>query len=195
MQHTFDMQPSQKGWVAISGRGVSGGRLIIDDKFACATPCRTEVMPGKHDVVVEKNGMESYETDIDVPRGIETTVEVQMSARPPRTRAITTAVVAALLIGGGAYVGHLSQANHDAIQSDINNHVLIDNNDPRFLRGKIEAIGADVLYGVGAIVAVTAVFGLFAHGPDSTGVADSKKVSLTPTMSPDGGGLSLWGRF
>jgi hypothetical protein len=194
-QHTFDMQPSQKGWVAISGRGVSGGRLIIDDKFACATPCRTEVTPGKHEVIVEKSGMEDYEADIDVPRGIETTVEVQMSVRPPRTRAISTAVVAAILIGGGAYIGHLSQANHDAIQADINNHLLVDNNDSRFLRGKIEAIGADVLYGVGAIVAVTAVFGLFAHGPDSTGVADSKKVSLTPTMGPDGGGFSLWGRF
>ncbi len=194
-QHNFDMQPSQKGWVAISGRGVSGGRLIIDDKFACATPCRTEVAPGKHEIVVEKNGMEDYESDIDVPRGIETTVEVQMSPRPPRTRAITTAVVAAILIGGGAYVGHLSQANRDAINADINNGVLIDNDDPRFLRGKVEAIGADVLYGVGAIVAVTAVFGLFSHGPDSTGVADSKKVSLTPTMGRDGGGLSLWGTF
>ena len=118
-----------------------------------------------------------------------------MSPRPPRTRAITTAVVAAILIGGGAYVGHLSQANRDAINADIKNNVLVDNDDPRFLRGKVEAIGANVLYGVGAIVAVTAVFGLFSHGPDSTGVADSKKVSLTPTMGRDGGGLSLWGTF
>jgi hypothetical protein len=194
-QHNFDMQPSQKGWVTISGRGVSGGRLLVDDKFACATPCRTEVSPGKHEIVVEKNGMEDYESDIDVPRGVDTTIEVQMSARPPRTRAITTAVVAALLIGGGAYVGHLSQQNKDAIQSDINNGVLVDNDDPRFLRGKIEAIGANVLYGVGAIVAVTAVFGVFAHGPDSTGVADSKKISFSPTMAPGGGGFSLWGQF
>jgi hypothetical protein len=194
-QHTMNLQPSQKGWVAINGRGVSGGRLIVDDKFACATPCRAEVTPGKHEVRVEKNGMEDYEADIDAPRGVETSIEVQMSARPPRTRAITTAVVAALLIGGGAYVGHLSQSNHDAIQNDINNGVLVDNNDSRFLRGKIEAIGADVLYGVGAIVAVTAVFGLFAHGPDSTGTADHKQISFSPTMGPQGGGLSLWGRF
>jgi hypothetical protein len=181
--------------VAINGRGVSGGRLIVDDKFACATPCRTEVTPGKHAVVVEKNGMEDYEADIDVPRGVETSVEVQMSPRPPRTRAISTAVVAAVLIGAGAYVGHLSQSNHDAIQNDINNGVLVDNNDSRFLRGKVEAIGANVLYGVGAIVAVTALFGLFAHGPDSTGTADHKQISFSPTMGPEGGGLSLWGRF
>jgi len=194
-QHTMNLQPSQKGWVAINGRGVSGGRLIVDDKFACATPCRAEVTPGKHEVRVEKDGMEDYQADIDVPRGVETSIEVQMSPRPPRTRAISTAVVAAVLIGAGAYVGHLSQSNHDAIQNDINNGVLVDNNDSRFLRGKIEAIGADVLYGVGAIVAVTAVFGLFAHGPDSTGTSDHKQISFSPTMGPQGGGLSLWGRF
>ena len=98
-------------------------------------------------------------------------------------------MVAALLVGAGAYVGHLSQQNHDAIQADINSGKLVDNEDSRFLRGKIEAIGANVLYGVGAIVAITAVFGFFSHGPDSTGVADSKKVSFTPTVGPGGGGL------
>jgi hypothetical protein len=195
IQHNFDMQAAQKGWVAISGRGVSGGRLIIDDKFACATPCRTEVTPGKHQILVEKNGMEDYESDLEVPRGVETTIEVQMSPRPPRTRAISTAVVAALLLGGGAYVGHLSDQNHDSINADINNGILVDSNDPRFLRGKIEAIGADVLFGVGAIVAITAVFGFFSHGEESKGVADHKKVSLTPTMGPGGGGLGLWGSF
>jgi hypothetical protein len=195
MQHAFDMQPASKGWVAINGRGLSGGRLVIDEKFACATPCRTEVTPGKHEIVVEKDGMEDYESDMEISRGVETTVQVQMSPRPARTRAITTAVIAALLIGGGAYVGHLAQKNRDSINADIANNVPVDNEDSRFLRGKIEAIAADVLYGVGAIVAVTAVFSFFSHGPDSTGVADHKKISLTPTMGPDSGGLSLWGRF
>jgi hypothetical protein len=194
-QHNFDMQPSAKGWVVITGRGTSGGRLIIDDKFQCATPCRAEVTPGKHEILVEKRGKEDYETELDVARGVETTIEVQMSDRPPRTRAISTAVVAALLLGGGAYVGYLANQNQDSIKADVANGVLIDNEDPRFMRGKIEAIGADVLYGLGAIVAITAVFGFFSHGPDSTGVTDQKKISLTPTMNHDGGGLSLWGRF
>src|SRR5436190_5391868 len=73
-QHTINLSPSQKGWVAINGRGVSDGRLIIDDKFACATPCRTEVTPGRHVVLVEKKGMEDYQSDMDIPRGVERTV-------------------------------------------------------------------------------------------------------------------------
>jgi PEGA domain len=194
-QHNFDLQPAAKGWVVITGRGTAGGRLIIDEKFACQTPCRAEVTPGKHALLVEKSGKEDYEAELDVPRGVETTIEVQMSDRPPRTRAISTAVVAAVILGGGAYVGYLSQQNRDGINADIAAGKYVDNSDPRFMRGKIEAIGADVLYGLGAIVAITAVFGFFAHGPDSTGVMDAKKISLSPTVDRDGGGLSLWGRF
>ena len=90
-------KPSAEGLGQRSpGATAAGGRLIVDDKFGCATPCRAEVTPGKHEILVEKKGMEDYEADLDLPRGIETTIEVQMSARPPRTRAITTAIVAAV---------------------------------------------------------------------------------------------------
>ena len=195
-QHTFDMQPSQKGWVAISGRGVSGGRLIIDDKFACATPCRTEVTPGKHEIVVEKNGMEDYESDLDVPRGIETTdrgADVAAPAAHARDldRGRRGAADRRRRVRRAPVAGRTTTRSTPT----SSNGILIDNNDPRFLRGKIEAIGADVLYGVGAIVAMTAVFGLFSHGPDSTGVADHKKVSLTPTMGRTAAAFRCGGAF
>ncbi len=194
-QHTLTMQQSQAGWIAITGRTTQGGRLVVDDKFSCATPCRTEVAPGKHKVLVENKGMEDYQTDVELGRGIETTIEVQMSPRPPRTRAISTTIVALVFIGAGAYVGHLSQNTKDALNNDIANHQLVDNNDPRFLRGKVEAIGADVLYGLGAIVAATALYSLFEHGPDSTGVAEHKSISFAPVFGPDGAGLAFAGRF
>jgi hypothetical protein len=194
-QHHIDLKPSQKGWVSVTGRTTAGGKLKIDEKVVCATPCRADVAPGNHTIRVEKDGKEDFETKLEIARGMETTLEVQLSPRPPKTRAISTAVVALVLIGGGAYVGHLAQGTKSDLQSDIDNGVLIDNSDPRFLRGKIEAIGADVLYGLGAIVAVTAVFGLFEHGADSTAATDQKQVSFAPTLGPNGGGLSLMGSF
>ena len=118
-----------------------------------------------------------------------------MSPRPPRTRAISTTIVALVFIGAGVYVGHLSQSTKDSLNNDIANHQLVDNNDPRFLRGKVEAIGADVLYGVGAIVAATALYTFFEHGPDSTGVAEHKSISFAPVFGPDGAGLAFAGRF
>ena len=169
--------------------------VIIDEKFGCATPCRAELTPGKHKLLVEKKGFEDYETTVELGQGIETTIEVQMSARPSREHAISTGVVALVILGAGAYVGYLSNQNKNSLQSDINGGQLIDNSDSRFMHGKVEAIGADVLYGVGAIVAATAIYGLFEHGPDSTGVAEHRSVSLAPLFGPEGTGLAFTGRF
>ncbi len=194
-QHTLTMQPAQAGWVTIRGRATVGGQLVVDEKFGCATPCRAELAPGKHKVRVEKKGFEDYETELEVGRGIDTTIDVQMSPRPARGHAIVTGVVALVFIGGGAYAGALSKSTKDSIDTDIKNGVLVDNTDSRFSRGKIEAIGADVLFGIGAIIAATAIYGLLEHGPDSTGVTEHHNISLAPTFSPEGTGLALWGRF
>ena len=118
-----------------------------------------------------------------------------MSARPSRGHAIFDGIVALVIIGAGAYVGYLSNQNKDSLQSDINSGQLIDNSDSRFTYGKIEAIGADVLYGIGAIVAATAIYGLFEHGPDSTGVTEHHSITLAPLFGPEGTGLALGGRF
>ncbi|HVV16559.1 MAG TPA: PEGA domain-containing protein [Polyangia bacterium] len=194
-QHNLTMQPVQAGWVTITGRTTAGARLVVDDKPGCATPCRAELAPGKHKLRVEKKGFEDYETDLEVGRGIETAIEVQMSPRPPRGHAIATGIVALVFIGGGAYVGALSKSTKDSINNDISNGVLVDNTDSRFSRGKIEAIGADVLFGIGALIAATSIYGLLEHGPDSTGVTEHHTISLAPTFSPEGTGLALWGRF
>ena len=44
------------------------------------------------------------------------------------------------------------------------------------------AIGADVLFGLGAIVAVTSAVGLIFHGSDSMGVVDQKSISFAPCL-------------
>jgi hypothetical protein len=194
-QYSILMKGSDKGWVTVTGRGAAGGRLVIDDRPVCTLPCRVEVAPGRRDVRVEREGMEDYQGKLDVGRGTETTIDVQLNPRPPRTRQISTAVVALVLIGGGAVMGHLSQQTKDSINNDIAGGQLVDSGDSRFLRGKLEAIGADVLYGLGGIVAITAAFGLFSHGPESTGMVDHHQISLVPTLAPGAGGLSLTGRF
>ena len=194
-QHAVTMQQGDNGWVSIVGRGTSGGHLIVDKKLACTTPCRAEVPPGKHAVVVEKAGMDNYESDLVVERTVETTVEVQFIPRPPRTKTWAAAIIGVGMIGIGAYVGHLSQNTRDQIKSDSAANKLIDNEDPRYQTAKFEAIGADVLFGLGAIVAVTSAVGLIFHGSDSVGVVDQKSISLAPDVLPHGAGFSAVGRF
>jgi tetratricopeptide (TPR) repeat protein len=195
MQHNLEMQKSQAGWITITGKTTAGGRLTVDEKFGCVTPCRVELPPGKHKLLVEKKGFEDYENTVELGQGIETAIEVQMSPTPPRGHAISTGIVALVIIGAGVYVGYLSNNNKNGLQNDIKNGVLIDNSDSRFTTGKIEAIGADVLYGIGAIVAATAIYGLLEHGPDSTGVADHHQITLAPLLGPEGTGLAFSGRF
>ena len=195
MQHNLVMEKSQAGWISITGKTTVGGRLMVDEKFGCATPCRVELLPGRHKLVVERKGFEDYETTVELGQGIETSIEVQMSARPSRGHAISSSVVALVIIGAGAYVGYLSNQNKNSLQSDINSGQLIDNSDSRFSYGKYEAIGADVLYGIGAIVAATAIYGFFEHGPDSTGVVEHRSITLGPLFGPEGTGLALGGRF
>ena len=194
-QHNLLMQPSPVGWVTITGKTTTGGKLSIDKKYACATPCRAEIAPGKHKVLVERKGFEDYESDLEVGRGIETTIDVTMSPRPSRMPALSSGIVALVFIGAGAYVGHLSEQTKTDIQNDISNHQLIDNHDSRFQRGQIEAIGADVLYGVGAVIGLVAVYDLLVHGPDSTGTVDHKTISWAPMFGPQGTGFAFSGRF
>jgi hypothetical protein len=196
-QYTVPMEKTNTGWINVVGGATRGGRLVVDGKAACATPCRAEVAPGKRHVVVEKEGSENYEADLEIARTMETTVDIQVfSERPPKTRAISTGVTALVILGGGVYLGYLSQQAKDGLNADIKAGKAIDNGDSRFLRGKLEAIGADVLFGFSAIVAVSAITTLLAHGPETPGAVDSKSLGFAPTLGPDGvGGVSAWGRF
>jgi hypothetical protein len=195
-QHNMVMEKSTTGFITVVSRASTGGQLLVDDKPACATPCRAEVPPGKRRITVEKRGMEDYTGAVEVPPASETLVDVRFQPRPSRTRVIPTAVVALLLVGAGAAVGHLSQSDHDAIAADIKAGQHIDNEDPRFLHGKLEAIGADALYGLGAIVGASAIWSLvFSHGPESTGAVDQRMLGFAPTAGQGAGGLAAWGRF
>ena len=199
-QHMIKLDKSENGWVSVAGRGAYAANVSIDGKLACAAPCRTEVTPGVHRVVVQKGGFEDYESELRVDRGAETTVEVQWSARPSKRTAYTTAAVAAGFLGAGLYLGYLSNQNHDGVQNDIKASssgpvTMVASNDPRFSHGKWEAVGADVAFGLAALLAVSATVSFFAHGPDSVAAVDQRVIGFGPGLSSDGAGVAAWGRF
>lgn len=194
-QHTINLEKGDNGWINVTGRGTYGAKVTIDDKIKCDAPCRTEVPPGQHHVEVSKKGFEDYEADVTVERTAEMIVDVQWSPRPPRRAAWTTAILSAAFIGGGIYVGRLSDKNADNYQADINAGLPVDSNDPRLSRGRWQALGANVLYGIGAILAISSTISFLSHGPESTAVLDQRAIGLAPSVSGDGAGLAAWGRF
>lgn len=199
-QHMIKLDKSDNGWISVAGRGAYGASVSVDGKPTCAAPCRSEVTPGVHRVVVSKGGFEDYEAELRIDRGAETVVEVSWSPRPSKRTAYVTAGVAAAFLGGGLYVGYLSNRNHDGVQNDIKAAsagvgTMVDSNDPRFSRGKWEAVAADVMFGVAALLAVSATVSFFAHGPDSVAAVDQRVIGFGPGVTSDGGGLVAWGRF
>ena len=78
---------------------------------------------------------------------------------------------------------------------DIADGMLIDSNDPRFTRGKWQAVGADVAFGLGALLAISATVSFLSHGPESTAGVDQRLIGFGPDISPQGGGVAAWGRF
>ncbi|MBC8133888.1 MAG: PEGA domain-containing protein [Deltaproteobacteria bacterium] len=194
-QHMIKLERGDNGWLNVAGRGAYGATVSIDNKFVCKAPCRSEVSPGVHTVLVQKGGFEDYEADLRVDRAAETTLEVQWSARPSRKGAWTSAVLAAGFIGGGLYLGHLSNANRDGLRSDIAAGMLVDSNDPRYSRGKWEAVGADAAFVVGGLFAIAATVSFFSHAPDSTAGVDQRTIGFAPAVTPNGASLGAWGRF
>jgi len=199
-QHMIKLDKTDDGWINVAGRGAYGASVSIDGKSSCTAPCRSEVSPGVHRVIVQKGGFEDYQAELRVDRGAETTVEVQWSARPSKRTAYATAGVAAAFLAGGLYLGYLSNKNHDDAQSDINARpsgpgTMVDSNDPRFSRGKWEAVSADIAFGVAALLAVSATVSFFSHGPDSVAAVDQRTIGFGPGLSIDGAGVAAWGRF
>lgn len=193
--HMIDLEKLSVGWVAVVGKKSRGGKLFVDGKLACTTPCQAEAMPGSHQVRVELAGMEDYEATLEVKQAVQTLVEVQWSPEPPRGRAWTTAVISALFLGGGVYAGLQSQDREKGLEDDIAAGKLIDNNDPRVQEGKIWAIGANVAFGISAITGIMSVYNFLRSGPPSQGELDEKNIAITPVGLPGGGGLFATGRF
>jgi hypothetical protein len=139
--------------------------------------------------------MEPYEGDITVEKSMETTLDIRFSPKPPRSKAWTSAVVSALFLGGGIYLGLEANKRKDAIESDIEKGVLIDSNDPRVDRGKLYAIGADVLFGISALTGLISLFNFVSSGPPSVADVDQRMIGLAPLGVRSGAGLAASGRF
>jgi hypothetical protein len=197
--HELTLSKVAVGWIAVVGKKSKGAKLFVDEKFACATPCQQEVVPGDHKVVVEQEGMEDYESQVKVEQAVQTVIDVSWSPKPPKTRAWTTAVMSAVFLGGGIYLGLESNRLRDDVKADtMDPNNLSNDGDPRVQEGKMYAIGANVAFGLSLITGIISVIGFVSSGDPSTGETDEKqiaRVKMVPFSVQGGGGLSAAGRF
>ena len=135
---------------------VSGTQITLDGRpvgeFVQGKPPIeiSDLMAGKHFLRLTASGRKTLESEIEIPKGQVLPVMAHLVVLPPRGAAWTQAILSGVLLGGGIYLGLESNRLYDELNNARKDHSL-DNDDPRKLRGKLFAIGADVTF-LGAAV-------------------------------------------
>lgn len=117
----------------------------------------TFLMTGPHKVEVIREGMKDYAADVTIEGGKETRLRVRLSPKPSRRPAwVAASFSAVMLISGGVFGGMALSLRKDLI-ADRNDGRLA-NDDSRILQSLFWGIGADVSFGVGAILAGLSIY-------------------------------------
>jgi hypothetical protein len=192
------LKGSPVGKLTVSGMGIDESKVLVDGKVVCPTgPCLTSVPEGSHEITVKRDGYKTYSRRITITAKTETTIKVQQAQKPGRGDAIVAYVLTAAFGGGGIYLGMQAKNLKTELQDDIAKGMPpVDNNDPRFLRGKIYSIAADGCFAVAGITLLTAVYYTFRDkGPPTRASIDVHTLALQPQIGPTYAGLGMEARW
>ncbi len=120
-------------------------------------PLEVRLPSGQHKLTVEGDGRKTYNGVVDVPKGQVLPIEANLIPTYPRGAAWTQAVISAVVIGASVYFGLESNSLFDQVSADRDAGVLQED-DERISRGRLFAIGADVGFIVGGVLAGLAVY-------------------------------------
>lgn len=182
------------GYLNLRGTGIDKSQILVDGKVLCERgPCRKPVKEGTHTVTVRRPGYKPYTARVDVQARTEISIRTSLAKRPGRGDAIAAYVASGLFAGAGIYLGLQAKKLEDELQNDIDaGDPPVDDDDPRFTRGKIFAISADAAFAVSGLVALTAIYYTFREkGAPSTGQIDVRAIALEPQIGPGYAGLGM----
>jgi len=143
--------------VLVVKANVLGAKIFVDEKFIGVAPLESDVAPGGHSLKVTAEGMKDYVSDITVSRGQSTKALVRMNPEPSRTSAWVSLGVAVALFAGGGVAGGFALSIDNELEAARDKGRLADD-DPRILKGFLLALGADIAFGVGAIVSAMCIY-------------------------------------
>jgi len=188
------LKGSPVGRINVIGLGIEDSTVRIDGQVACERgPCLKSVPQGEHTITVTRPGMKSYSRRVNVQAKTETTVKVTLQPTPSRSDAIVAYVLAGGFTAGGIILGMKANGYRDDLRKEIDTgNPPPDTNDPRYTKGKIFAIAADVTFAIAGITALTAVYYTFRDkGQPSTGLIDVRAMALSPQIGKDYAGVGM----
>ncbi len=193
-----NLKGSPVGKLTVNGLDIDQAKIYIDGQLACEQgPCLKSVTEGSHEIAVKRSGYKTYSKKIVITAKTETTIRVTQAKSASRKDAYVTGFLTLAFAGGGIYLG--TQAKN--LKSDLEKEIdagmpPVDNNDPRFLRGKIYSIAADGCFAIAGVTLLTTVYyALRDKGPPSRGTIDVHAIALQPQLGPTYAGIGLGGSF
>lgn len=196
----FMLEKVGHGWLKVTGRTTRGATIKVDGKpFTCDNdeyPCRGKIAKGAHKITLEKDGHKTYETDVVVAAAHEVQVAVRLNPKPSRIKAYVTLGVAAAVLGAGIAFGVMSNSRKSDLEDAASKGLIYDSEDSRLTEGKVFAIIANASFAASGLVAALGIYYLFRkEGAESYGETRSRKLAITPLISPEIAGLSTTVRF
>ncbi|QQR90722.1 MAG: PEGA domain-containing protein [Myxococcales bacterium] len=175
---------------------IYGAEVYVDDKLVGTTPYKGDVSAGAHTIRLEADDKKDWEGQVTVLRGQITPLQVYLHNSAGRASAWTMAILAAAFVGTGVAAGMWAGSVEDSLKADQRAGVLT-SEDSRYLKGKVLAVGADVLFGFGAVFAAFSIYNFLRDPyPDSEArISKPKDWALLPYASSNGGGATLQGSF
>ncbi len=177
---------------------VSGATVHVDDHLVGAVPYEGPVPAGPHRIRIGAEGMKDWEEQLDIRPGQVTPIRVRLKPAPGRGGAWATAVLGALVLGGGVGAGIYA----DGLRTDLDAERRagrLASNDPRLAQGYWLSIGADVAFGLGGVLGLLSLYLFLRDGtPDSEAtVLEPRDWTFAPLLEPRTGtaGATVRGSF
>jgi tetratricopeptide (TPR) repeat protein len=193
-----NLKGSPVGKLTVTGMGIDESKIFLDGKVLCEQgPCLKSVTEGSHELTIKRDGYKTYSKRIVITPKTETTVKVQQAQKPGRGDAIVAYVLTAAFGGAAIYLGTQSENIKTELQDEIAAGMPpVDNNDPRFTRGKIYAIAADGAFAIAGVTLLTAIYYTFRDkGPPTRAQLDVRALALQPQIGPTYAGVGMEARW
>jgi hypothetical protein len=193
-----NLKGSPVGKLTVTGMGIDESKIYVDGKVLCEQgPCLKSVTEGSHEITIKRDGYKTYSKRIVITPKTETTVKVQQAQKPGRGDAIVAYVLTAAFGGAAIYLGTQSENIKTELQDEIAAGMPpVDNNDPRFTRGKIYAIAADGAFAIAGVTLLTAIYYTFRDkGPPTRAQIDVRALALQPQIGPTYAGVGMEARW
>jgi hypothetical protein len=183
------------GFVAVEAGDIAEARVSLDGRVVGTwrkgqPPLSVRAPAGVHSLSVEARGHKDFEGEVRVPRGQVLPVKIRLIPKYPRGTAWAQAAVSAALIGTGVVLGLESENIAQRVETERDLGSL-QSDDPRLVRGKWFAIGADVSFAAGALMAGLATWNFLRDPLPESSLTQRPVREFEPGARAEGGALRV----